>query len=72
MTGPEHYEQAERLLRASADADNAISEGALLAAAAVHARLALVAADVDIALGIRDASTATDWLTVRVKDRSPR
>ena len=62
MNGPEHYKAAEELLDEATrampdDADQAGLVALILARAAVHARLASVAAVVEIGL-----DPSTDWL----------
>lgn len=47
MTGPEHYLRAERLIRQGLDESDPVLMANLLAAAQVHATLALTAATAD-------------------------
>lgn len=44
MTGPEHYQEAERELRNAHESDSSVKQGYHVAAAQAHATLALAAA----------------------------
>lgn len=68
MTGPEHYREAERLLEQAAGLTATAYEGDELAAAQVHATLALAAATAYPAIqdywGADDANAGRDWAGV--------
>ena len=73
MTGPEHYRKAEHLLvRAHADEGGSDSERYHVAAAQVHATLALAAATaqvtIDRHLAAEDADEVNAWLHVLAED----
>lgn len=59
MTGPEHYREAEHLLEHAASYPGPGAEAAL-AAAQVHATLALAGATA-VAAGPRDTRAAIEW-----------
>lgn len=61
MTGPQHYQEAERLLSIAGDTPDA--QAALHAEAQVHATLALTAATVQDAVSI-DGQDADRWAEV--------
>jgi hypothetical protein len=58
MNGPEHYREAERLLRDEYRTDRSVAE------AQVHATLALAAATVDAAYGNLTPSAWAAWAKV--------
>ena len=61
MTGPEHYREAEQLLKTGTDMTGRAEHIlAVLAAAQVHARLAQVALDAEVALNSAVVQPAWD------------
>lgn len=70
MTGPEHYQEAECLLRQAYDRNyGSDEERYYVAAAQVHATLALAAAT---ALRTQEGPTPSDWSAWRRAAGTPR
>lgn len=66
MKGPRHYQEAEQLLSKAEHERNETTKANLLAAAQVHATLALVAATVHTGQGTKDQIHTWEVYGVRV------